>query len=270
VTTTRNVGGAEAALRPPYAKRGYPRIVSAGPMITVPGGYPTGREPAISAPVRSAAEARAKVASLVRKGASLIKIALLAESQGRALPTLSLEEVQAIVAEAHAHHRIVTAHVLEGKGLDLALAGGVDELAHMPCSGVSEDQLKTLSARRIPVVGTIHINRLFFRSQCPDALTNAQKFVQAGGNLLYGTDIPGVVATLDVTELGLMQQAGMTQIQVLRAATSGAGKELGMKPLGSLVPGAPADLLVVKGDPTRSPRALSRPLFVMARGQQIR
>lgn len=270
VTTTRNLGRPEAALRPPFALRGYPREVSAGPVITVPGGYPTRRHPGIAAPVRSVQEATAKVNALVAKGAAVIKIALLAEVDGRPLPTLSVDQVRAIVAAAHRRRRLVTAHVVDGKGLDLALAGGVDELAHMPCVRVTFHQLAALAAQRVTVVGTLHGARLFFRAECPDLLANARAFVQAGGRLLYGTDIPQVAAALDVAELGLMLQAGLTPTQVLTAATADAGRQLGMAPLGTLIRGAPADLLVVRGDPTRSLRRLRRPLFVMARGQRIR
>ncbi len=208
--------------------------------------------------------------ALVAKGAALIKISLLAAGEeGRPLPTLSVDQVQAIVAAAHKHRRIVTAHVLEGKGLAIALAGGVDELAHMPCAGVTGEQIAALSDRRISVVGTLHIGQLF-TAQCPDAMANARAFVAGGGRLLYGTDIPGVPATLDLTELRLMQQAGLSATRVLQAATADAGRELGMAPLGTLVRGAPADLWAVRGDPTRSLQALSNPIFVMARGTRIR
>jgi imidazolonepropionase-like amidohydrolase len=270
VTTTRNLGRPEAALRPPFALRGYPREVSAGPVITVPGGYPSGRHPGISAPVRSATEATAKVNALIAKGAAVIKIALLAEVDGQPLRTLSVDQVRAIVAAAHARRRKVTAHVFEGKGLALALEGGVDELAHFPCHRVSREQLVTLAERRIPVVGTLHGARVFFRAQCPGLLGDARTFVQAGGTLLYGTDIPAVAATLDVAELGLMQQAGLTPTDVLRAATAEAGRQIPIARLGTLVRGAPADVIVVRGDPTRSLRALRRPLLVMARGQRVR
>jgi imidazolonepropionase-like amidohydrolase len=270
VTTTRDLGQPEAVLRPPFAARRYPRVVSAGPVITVPGGYPTGRHPAIAAPVRSVEEARAKVDSLVAKGAAVIKVALLAEAGGRSLPTLSVAQVRAIVARAHLRRRVVTAHVVEGRGLAVALEGGVDELAHMPCVGVAAEQIAALAERRIAVVGTLHAARVFFRDQCPDGLANARAFVGAGGRLLYGTDIPLVAADLDVVELALMQQAGMSATRVLRAATAEAGRQLGMGPLGSLVRGAPADLVVVRGDPTRTLRALRRPLFVMARGTRVR
>jgi imidazolonepropionase-like amidohydrolase len=266
VTTTRNLGESVDVLRPTFVAPGFPRVVAAGPMITVPGGYPTGRFPAYAAPVSSTADAIALVDSLVAKGAGLIKIGF-ETGLGGSLPTLSVDQVAAIVSEAHRLHRIVTAHVLEGKGLDIALAGGVDEIAHMPCVGVSADQIDVLVQRRIPVTGTLHIERL--SGKCPDGLANAREFVRQGGTLLYGTDIPAVPPGLDVVELGLMQQAGMTPTQILTAATARAGKQLGIVKLGTLVSDAPADLWVVKGDPTRHLSALAHPLLVMARGKRV-
>ena len=271
VTTTRNVGEQKSILRPPYAAHGYPRIFAAGPLITVPGGYPTRRDPPIADPVTSTAAAVAEVDDLVSRGAALIKIALEAGGDNT-LPMLSVDEVKAVVAEAHRLHRIVTAHVLEGPGLAIALAGGVDELAHMPCQDVSAEQMTALLAARIPVVGTLHIGQLHtsLGGTCRDGLANARAFVAGGGRLLYGTDIPGVPPALDLTELGLMQQAGMSSTDVLRAATSLAGRELGQPLLGTLRKGAPADLLAVRGDPTQSLGALRKPLYVMARGVRVR
>lgn len=272
VTTTRNVGEDILILRPPYAAAGYPRIVASGPLITVPGGYPTRRDPPLAYPVTSAAAAVQAVDDFVAKGAALIKIALETGADDT-LPTLSIGEVQAIVAEAHRLHRIVTAHVLEGPGLAIALAGGVDELAHMPCAGVTSEQIAEVAARHIPVVGTLHVGRLYTSlgsSACPDGVKNARAFVALGGNLLYGTDAPAVPPGLDLTELGLMQEAGLSATQVLEAGTSRAGRELGLQPLGTLAAGAPADLWAVRGDPTRSLKALGAPLYVMARGRRVR
>lgn len=266
VTTTRNLGQSVAVLRPTFGAPGFPRVVAAGPIITVPGGYPTRRSPAYAAPVSSTADAIALVDSLVAKGAGLIKISLETGRDG-SLPTLSVDQVAAIVSEAHRLHRIVTAHVLEGKGLDIALAGGVDEIAHMPCLDVSAAQITALVQRRIPVTGTLHIERL--SGQCPEGLANAREFVRQGGTLLYGTDIPGVPSGLDLVELGLMQQAGMTPTQIVKAATSRAGQQLGIAKLGTLMSGAPADLWVVRGNPTRQLAALEHPLLVIARGTRV-
>jgi Amidohydrolase family len=238
VTTTRNVGASERGLRPPWTPPGYPRIVYAGPVITVPGGYPSGVYPEIAAPVTSVPEAIAKVDALVARGARVIKIAIQTGPDGRQ-PTLSVEQVRAIVAAAHRHRRIVTAHLPGGRELAIALAGGVDELAHMPCVDVTRDQISVLVERRIAVVGTLHFGELFVRRQFPrcEFAATAREFVRQGGRLLYGTDIPGVPRRLDLTELGLMQKAGMAATDILRAATADAGKQLGMAPLGALVPG---------------------------------
>lgn len=267
VTATRNLGEPEAALRPPHALPRYPRVFSSGPLITVPGGYPTRSNPGLAAPVRSAQEAERKVDALVAKGAAVIKISL--ETFDGTVPTLDARQVRAIVARAHLHGRRVTAHVADGRGLAIALDGGVDELAHMPCTGVSREQLGTLAARGVEVVGTLRSGRLF-RPQCRDSLSNARAFVADGGRLLYGTDIPAVPATLDLVELGLLRQAGLSTAETLAAATSEGGRALGRPRYGTLRAGAPADVWVVRGDPTRSMRALARPVFVMARGTRIR
>lgn len=266
VTTTRNLGEPEAVLRPPYALPRYPRVFSSGPLITVPGGYPTRINPGLAAPIRSPEEAERKVDALVARGAAVIKISL--ETFDGTVPTLGVEQVHAIVARAHRYGRRVTAHVTDGRGVATALDGGVDELAHMPCAGVSRDQLETLAARGVEIVGTLRGARIF-RPQCRDPLANARTFVGAGGQLLYGTDIPAVPATLDLIELGLMRQAGLSSVKTLAAATAESGLALGRARFGRLTPGAPADVWIVNGDPTRSLRALGRPRFVMARGTRI-
>jgi imidazolonepropionase-like amidohydrolase len=126
-----------------------------------------------------------------------------------------------------------------------------------------------LAERKIPIVGTLDANQLF-SGQCPDALSNARRFVAAQGRLLYGTDYPAVPARLDVEELSLMRQAGMSTIEVLRAATKQAARELGAPRLGTITRGARADILVVRGDPTRSLGALRRPALVMVAGRRVR
>ena len=65
-----------------------------------------------------------------------------------------------------------------------------------------------------------------------------------------------------------MAQAGLTPTQVLAAATGEAGKELGEN-LGMLAPGAPADVVVVRGDPRKNLSALRRTLLVFAGGRRV-
>jgi imidazolonepropionase-like amidohydrolase len=55
---------------------------------------------------------------------------------------------------------------------------------------------------------------------------------------------------------------------VLAAATGAAGKELGEN-LGTLTRGAPADVLVVRGDPRKNLGALGHSLLVLAGGKRL-
>jgi len=155
----------------------------------------------------------------------------------------------------------VTAHALGHEAVARALAGRVDELAHTPC-GADGAQLRTIVRRRVPVVGTLHVEQLV----AGGCLGVAQTFVRLGGTLLYGTDVGnrGIPRGIDVTELRLLRDAGLSPAQVLAAATSRAGLELHLGPLGTLAAGAPADVIAVRGDARRLPAGLASPLLVLS------
>lgn len=273
--TVRDVGISEDALRPPFEPPGRPRTIEAGPLLTVPRGYVA--DSSIGLVVTSPSTARAAVRRLIGHGAALIKIAL--EDGGVArmhLSMLTLAEVRAIVEEAHRHGRIVTAHALEQSGVDRALAGQVDELAHMPCYRIRAESMRELARRGIPVVGTLHVPAAAHAATpsftCPDAVANARIFVAAGGTLLYGSDMGyvGIPRDVDVAELMLMRRAGLDPVEVLRAATAKAGAELGRPLLGSLASGSPADLWAVRGDATTDLRLLAHPVIAIVRGRIVR
>jgi imidazolonepropionase-like amidohydrolase len=260
VTTVRDLGEPELYLDPPGRRDGV-RVLMAGPLISVADGYPEiSWGPAIARDVRSPADARAAVDELVSRGAAVIKIALT--SNNGQWPMLSVAETRAIVAEAHAHGRRVVSHTIGADGVATALAAHVDELAHAPC-GATEAELRTLAARRVPVVATLHVLQAF--GGCEGV---ARRYHELGGGLLYGTDRGnrGIPVGIDVEELRLLEGVGLTPTEVLAAATSEAGRDLGLAPLGSLVSGAPADAIVVRGDARRLHDDLARPLVVVAAG----
>ncbi|MGH2806136.1 MAG: amidohydrolase family protein [Actinomycetota bacterium] len=241
------------------------RVIAAGPIITVPGGYPIPVwGSTIAAPIDGPDEARAKVRGLADKGAGVIKIAITEGFKG-SWPTLSVPETRAIVEQAHARGLIVTAHLDDAAGVRRALQGGVDEWAHIPCFEVPTNLLRQAVARGIDVVATLHVQR-----GCPASMRNAKAFVAAGGTLLYGSDLgnAGIPFGIDVTELELMKRSGLSVEEALASATSLAGKALGLR-VGSLSPGAPADLIAVAGNVRRDMSLLSDPIFVMADGEVI-
>jgi len=149
ITTIRDLGG---PIHQPFGGDGRLRILTSGPIITAPNGYPIpifGSDNVI--PVSSESDARQTVRSLIKKGAVVIKIALepggekgapwasghehehqKITSVEKQWPLLSEDIVTAIVDEAHKLNRKVTAHIGEAKGAEISINSGVDEWAHVP------------------------------------------------------------------------------------------------------------------------------------------
>jgi imidazolonepropionase-like amidohydrolase len=268
VTSVRDVGASEAAVAAFRQERGAPRVVFAGPLLTVPGGYPIpvhGRE--LAGVVRDVAGARTAVRRLAREGAGVVKVSLEWGRDGR-WPVLSLAQLEAIADEAHDLGLPVTAHVSSTRGARMALAAGVDDLAHMPCVGTDETLMRDLVAAGVEIVGTLHVIDEF--DFCP-VVDYARAFVRAGGTLLYGTDYgnSGVPPGVDVDELRLMVRAGLSRREALRNATSRAGEQLGVEKVGTLQEGAPADLVAVDGDPFSDLERLEVPRLVVVRGDIV-
>jgi imidazolonepropionase-like amidohydrolase len=222
VTTVRDLGAPLDVLPLPDHVPGRLRVLAAGPLVTVPGGYPSPvHGAAIALNVRGPADARTAVRTLARRGAAIVKVSLEPGTMyGPGWPILSAAELGALVDEAHARGLKVTAHA-QGVGVRRALDAGVDELAHMPCGQAPAALVREVARRRIPIVGTLHV----YGGGCGQ---NAREFVRAGGKLLYGSDFgnPGIPSGIDVEELELMAHAGLSRLAVLRAATSEAGRQL--------------------------------------------
>jgi imidazolonepropionase-like amidohydrolase len=279
VTTVRDLGG---PLLAPSGGVGELRLLTAGPIITVQGGYPISvfGKGYIAETAQSPEEARALVRRLVAGGAAVIKIALEPGGETGApwsmahhasahppWPMSPLETVTAIVDEAHKAGKIVTAHIGEGQGAALALAAGVDEWAHVPCAAVDEAVLKQAVQQKVKVVTTLDT-----MSHCSGVFANAATLAKAGATFLYGAEIAhmDVPWGVDAQELQLMRHvAGMSGIDVLRAATSEAGIELGLAPLGTLSPGAPADIIAVRGNPVDDFKLLEYPDLVISGGRIV-
>lgn len=280
VTTVRDVGG---PLLQPSGGRGALRLLTAGPIITVQNGYPISvfGKGYIAETAQSPEEARQLVRKLVKGGAVVIKIALepggepgapwsMGHHGGGAhppWPMSSLDVVSAIVAEAHRLGRRVTAHLGESQGAALALAAGVDEWAHVPCSEISDELIELAVRQKVKVVTTLDT-----MSHCSGIHANAARLAKLGAAFLYGAEIahPDIPWGIDAQELQLMRHfTGMSALDVFRAATSKAGDELGMTPLGTLSPGAPADIIAVRGDPFENFKLLEYPALVVSGGQIV-
>jgi imidazolonepropionase-like amidohydrolase len=181
-------------------------------------------------------------------------------------PLLPEATVRAIVEESHRLGKRTIAHVAEIRGVRIALDTGIDQWAHVPCMPIPDELLKRAAEQRVVVVTTIDT-----LSRCPAVAENARKLVNFGANLIYGAEIAhaDVPWGIDAEELNSMRAAGMKPLDVLKAATSKSGEALGLAPLGTLAPGAPADILAVRGDVLANFKNLEYPDLVISGGKIV-
>jgi imidazolonepropionase-like amidohydrolase len=247
-------------------------IVAATPIITVSGGYGW-------AHADSPEAMRTLVHAYADRGVDLVKTALEEQLQGRSWTLPTREEVSALVAAAHGRGRRVSIHVSRAAMAEWALEAGADDLAHMVVDRVDDPLLGRIAARGVIWVPTLELWRCVDAKHhltwAPVALDNLARFHRAGGTIALGTDFAGYACDFDrglpITELLAMQEAGLSPMEVLVAATRSGARACGREAeLGTIAAGKRADLVAVRGDPLRDLHALAEPLLVVHRGVIIR
>jgi imidazolonepropionase-like amidohydrolase len=247
---------------------GSPRIAVAGPLLTAPGGYPSqswgaaGFAAFVADPDAAIKAVRALAASV-----DVIKVAI--EPTGG--PTPDEQTVRAIVDAAHEAGLAVTAHALTVDAVRVALAGGVDELAHTPVERLPAGLIDAIAAARIGVVSTLQT--FADAGTGGGAMVNAAALYATGAVIRYGTDLgnAGTRPGVDPRELERLAETGMGRAGALAAATTGAANAPGLQGTGAtgrLVAGGPADLVVLAGDPLEQPDHWSAPVAVLVAGRE--
>jgi len=296
ITTVRDLGNSgrfgDIALRDAIRDGSVdgPRIVAAGPGLSPEGGQFPGLQPAYRAiaeeeyrVVRGPEDAALGVRENVTYGADVIKI-YSNNTPNRG--ALSVDEMRAIVDEAHRLHVKVTAHATSDEAVWRAASAGVDGIEH--AYQVADSTLALMKQKGIFMVPTdldsATVLRYASRSNGSFTVAPAQvpKFLdgqrdrlrramKAGVNIAAGSD--------NYIDLGMPQgqaakhnlfayaEAGMPNAQVLQAATWTASRLLGLENrIGVLKPHASADIIAVEGDPLTAIHSLERVRFVMKQG----
>lgn len=199
-----------------------PRMTIAGPFLTAPGGYPSDRAwapPGSWREIRSPGEAAAAVDECVAAGARLVKVT--AHAGGPMLPPATLA---AVVGAAHRAGLRAVVHA-EGPGtVEAAVEAGADLLAHTPWTHRQDDALLR-DAAGMTWISTLDIHG--WGTPTPEldvAVDNLRRFRQAGGTVVYGTDLGNgpLVAGVNPREIRALQTAGLTPDEVLTAMTTDA------------------------------------------------
>jgi imidazolonepropionase-like amidohydrolase len=257
------------------------RLVAVGSFINVKGGYPEAYWGGHPVTITSPGEARQAVNRLIDDGADVIKTAMESGySFGRSgWPLISAEEASALVETAHERGKPVTAHVTSARDLERALDADVDEIAHMVVDRLSEQLVSRMVETGIRWVPTLElwqgVSRIYPVSHGKMAIKNLALFVEAGGEVVLGTDYAGAPRVnfdlgMPIHEIEWMQEAGMTPMQIIVAATRNSARSCNMeRELGTLEAGKLADVLVVDGNPLLDVHALTKVRLVMREGNSI-
>jgi imidazolonepropionase-like amidohydrolase len=261
-----------------------PRILTVGePLWTEPPIYARAFLEAnhIVIPVVTTPEvAAARVREQAARGADGVKLFTGSAQAGR-VANMPLEMVRAAVAEAHRLRLPVFAHPQNTTGVEVAIAGGVDILAHTvpespPWTPQLVGRLKQAHMALIPTLTLFDSEARKDgisdqeRQQWIDKLTaELRVFSQAGGEVLFGTDI-GYIDHFDTAmEFTLMSHAGMNFQQILASLTTAPARRFGHAThRGRVAAGMDADLVVLKSDPAKDVTALSK-IQLTIRGGKI-
>jgi imidazolonepropionase-like amidohydrolase len=270
-----------------------PRLFVVTRAISTTGGYPLeGYAPELEMPkgaqiVDGPVEARKAAREQLDHGADWIKVYMTHRSwvgkNGELVsqPTLTVEELHAIVDEAHGWGKKVACHAYSGIGLHRALDGGCDSIEHgLDLDDAAIAQMLKQGTWYVPTLSVYYMDwapadtpagqRDRLRASAHEP--SFKKALKAGVKIIFGTDMGGIPWTEPIAqEFSKMTEFGMTPMDAIQSATSRAAVMLDMEgKIGVVAPGAFADIVAVSADPLRDIKVLEHVQFVMKDGQVFR
>jgi imidazolonepropionase-like amidohydrolase len=266
-----------------------PRLFCATRAISTTGGYNLeDYAPELDMPkgahiVDGPVEARKAARQQLEHGADWIKVYMTHRSwvdkEGKLVsqPTLTVEELQAIVDEAHGWGKKVACHAYNGIGLQRGLDGGCDSIEHgLEITDAQIAQMKRQGTWYCPTLAPYYGDWAPAdtpggkrdRARAAVHEISFRKALQAHLKIVYGTDMGGIPWTEPIAqEFGRMVSMGMTPMDAIQSATVRASEMLDMKgEIGVVAAGAYADIVAVSGDPLKDVGELEHVHFVMHNG----
>jgi Imidazolonepropionase and related amidohydrolases len=219
----------------------------------------------------------------IKYGADLIKICatggVLSKGDDPQASQYTLEELKAIVADAHRLGRKVAAHAHGAQGIEWAAEAGVDSIEHG--SYITDEGIAVMKQHGTYLVPTLYLEDwmiqsghlpVFYQQKMKDvsvvAKGNIKRAIQAGVKIAMGTDAAVYPHGLNAHELDVyVNQEGMTPLAALQSATINAADLMGWTTkTGSLEAGKWADIIAIEKNPLDDIRTVEDVKFVMKAG----
>jgi imidazolonepropionase-like amidohydrolase len=277
-------------------ERGYipgPRLFVATRAISTTGGYGLeGYAPELDMPkgaqlIDGPVEARKAAREQLSHGADWIKVYMTHRSwvgkNGELVsqPTLTVEELKAIVDETHGWGKKVACHAYGGIGLHRALDGGCDSIEHgLDLDDAAIAQMLKQGTWLCPTLSAYYYgwepantaNGQRDRKRAEVHGPSFQRALKAGVKIVFGTDMGGIPWTEPIAqEFPRMVELGMSPMDTIKSATSRPAEMLDMAgEIGVIAPGAYADIIAVSGDPLKDIKVLESVQFVMKDGKTFK
>jgi len=299
-TTVRNVGArgySDVALRDAINAGDVPgpRMLVSGPALSITGGHcdndllPYEYHATDDGVADGIENVQHKTREIIKYGADLIKVCatggVLSKGDYPNASQYTLEEMKAIVADAHRLGRKVAAHAHGAQGVIWASEAGVDSVEHGHL--MNDAAIATLKKNGTYLVPTLYLidwqRENAAKANLPDytrhkmqivseaAKTNAKKAIEAGVKIGLGTDAAVYPHGLNAHELAVYVSLGMTPLQAIQTATINDADLLGWSDkIGTLEAGKWADIIAVDGDPLQDVTTLQHVKFVMKGGAVVK
>ena len=295
-TTVRNVGArgyTDIALRDAINEGMVPgpRMLASGPPLSITGGHcdqnllPYEFHATSDGAADGVEAVQHKVREIIKYGADVIKVCatggVLSKGDDPQASQYTLEELKAIVADAHRLGRKVAAHAHGAQGIAWAAEAGVDSIEHG--SYIDDNAIKIMKEHGTYLVPTQYLGDWMRENAVKIGLPamyaekmktvtaamrqNVGKAIRAGVKIALGTDAAVYPHGLNAHEFEVYVKLGMTPLQSIQAGTVNAADLLGWSDrIGSIEQGKFADMIAVDGDPIKDITLLQHPVFVMKGG----
>jgi imidazolonepropionase-like amidohydrolase len=216
----------------------------------------------------------------ISKGADLIKI--YADYRwgrdGQAAPTFNVDEIAAATAIANSSGRQTVAHASTKEGMRRAVMGGVSTIEH---GDDGDDEIfRLMKEKHVALCPTLAAGEAILQYSGwkknidpePSRVTAKKKSFQSaiknGVIICMGGDVGVFTHGDNAREMELMVEYGMKPIEVLRSATSVNADVFGYgEKTGRIKKGLLADIIAVKGDPSKTISDVRNLLVVMKEGK---